>query len=154
MVPAPRKPLCLVSACLAGCPCRYDGTACVVPEIERLANAGLALAVCPEELGGLPTPRPPAEIRHGRVVNRNGQDVTAEFARGAEAALALAQRHNLGLAILKARSPSCGTGPVYNGTFSRTLTAGQGVTTAKLRLAGIKVYDENNFPLALAALGL
>lgn len=147
-----QKPLCLVSACLAGRSCRYDGTACVVPEIKSLVENGLAIAVCPEELGGLPTPRPPAEIRQGRVINRNGQDVTAEFERGAEAALALARHHNIDLAILKARSPSCGPGPVYDGTFSRALTVGEGVTAGKLRRAGLKIYSEEDNYTALGLL--
>lgn len=149
-----RKPVCLVSACLSGLPCRYDGTACPVPELKNLVEEGLALPVCPEELGGLPTPRPPAEIRQGRVINKAGQDVTAEFERGAKAVLELAGRHNIGLAILKARSPSCGIGPIYDGTFSRTLTPGAGVTAAKLRCVGIKVYDEHNCAPVLEALDL
>lgn len=138
------KPVCLVSACLAGRPCRYDGAACPVPELKRLVDAGLGVPVCPEELGGLPTPRPPAEIKHGRVINANGEDVTAEFERGAEIVLEIARRHDLSLAILKARSPSCGVGPIYDGAFSRTLTPGAGVTADKLRRNGIKVCSEEN----------
>lgn len=145
MTSACRKPVCLVSACLAGLPCRYDGTACPVPELKCLAENGLAVPVCPEELGGLPTPREPAEIRRSRVINAAGQDVSAEFERGAEAALALARHHNIGLAVLKARSPSCGIGPVYDGSFSRTLTPGAGVTATKLRLNGIHVCSEENY---------
>lgn len=153
MPTASRKPVCLVSACLAGRPCRYDGTACPVPELKRLAAAGLAVPVCPEELGGLPTPRPPAEIRQSRVINAAGEDVTTQFERGAEAVLELARRHNVGLAILKARSPSCGVGPVYDGAFSRTLTPGAGVAAGKLRRNGIKVCsEEDDYAAALACL--
>ena len=148
MSAASRKPVCLVSACLAGLPCRYDGTACPVLELMRLVEVGLAVPVCPEELGGLSTPRAPAEIRRDRVINAAGEDVTAEFERGAEAALALARRHNISLAILKARSPSCGVGPVYDGTFSHTLTQGFGVTAATLRSKGIEVCSEKDDYLA------
>ena len=136
----PREPFCLVSACLAGCPCRYDGTACVVPELKNLAETGLAIPVCPEELGGLPTPRPPAEIRQGRVITRaehpgqGGHDVTAQFAHGAAATLALAQANNVSLAILKERSPSCGSNLIYDGTFSRTVIPGQGLAAALRRI--------------------
>lgn len=138
-------PLYLVSACLAGRACRYDGTACPVPELKRLVDAGLAMAVCPEELGGLPTPRPPAEIRGNRVVTRDGRDVTAQFERGAEQTLTFARSRNLRRAILKDRSPSCGCGLIYDGTFSGSLTAGDGVAAAKLREAGIIVRGENDY---------
>ena len=140
-----RAPIYLISACLAGRACRYDGTACPVPELQRLAEAGLAIAVCPEELGGLSTPRPPAEISRGRVIDRNGRDVTAQFEQGAEAALNLAGAHNIRRAILKERSPSCGCGLIYDGTFSRRLTAGDGVTAAKLSQAGVIVRGESDY---------
>ena len=138
-------PLYLVSACLAGRACRYNGTACPVPELKRLVEAGLAIAVCPEELGGLPTPRPPAEIRQGRVIDRNGRDMTAQFEQGAEAVLTLALTRSIRRAILKERSPSCGCGLVYDGTFSRCLTAGDGITAAKLCRAGVIVRGESDY---------
>ena len=140
-----RKPVCLVSACLSGLPCRYDGTACAVPELKRLVEAGLAIAACPEELGGLTTPREPAEIRQGRVVTRQGRDVTAQFERGAEAALTIVLAQNIRRAILKERSPSCGCGLIYDGTFSRCLAAGDGITVAKLRRAGVIVCGESDY---------
>lgn len=143
--PDARAPLYLVSACLAGRACRYNGTACAVPELKRLVEAGLALAVCPEELGGLPTPRPPVEIRHGRAMDRHGRDVTAQFLQGAEAALVLARARNIRRAILKERSPSCGCGLIYDGTFSRRLTAGDGITVARLRRAGVIVRGESDY---------
>lgn len=150
--PPAKSPPCpliyLVSACLAGRACRYDGTACAVPELKRLVEAGLALAVCPEELGGLPTPRPPAEICRGRAIDCNGRDVTAQFEQGAEVVLTLARSHNIRRAILKERSPSCGCGLIYDGTFSRRLTAGDGVTAAKLRLSGIIVRGESDYAVA------
>ena len=145
MPTASRKPVCLVSACLAGRPCRYDGTACPVPELKCLIETGLAIAVCPEELGGLPTPRPPAEIRNGRVITRDARDVTAQFEQGAEVVLALARVRNIRRAILKERSPSCGRGLIYDGTFSRCLTAGDGITVTKLRKAGIMVRGESDY---------
>ena len=138
-------PIYLISACLAGRPCRYDGTACAVPELKRLVEAGLAIAACPEELGGLTTPREPAEIRQGRVVTRQGRDVTAQFERGAEAALTIVLAQNIRRAILKERSPSCGCGPIYDGTFSGKLVAGQGITAAKLGRAGLSVCGESNY---------
>ena len=138
-------PIYLISACLAGRPCRYDGTACAVPELKRLVEAGLAIAACPEELGGLTTPREPAEIRQGRVVTRQGRDVTAQFERGAEAALTIVLAQNIRRAILKERSPSCGCGPIYDGTFSGGLTTGQGITAAKLGRAGLSVCGESNY---------
>ena len=140
-------PIYLISACLAGRPCRYDGTACAVPELKRLVEAGLAIAACPEELGGLTTPREPAEIRQGRVVTRQGRDVTAQFERGAEAALTIVLAQNIRRAILKERSPSCGCGPIYDGTFSGGLTTGQGITAAKLGRAGILLRGENDYAL-------
>ena len=136
-------PIYLISACLAGRPCRYDGTACAVPELKRLVEAGLAIAACPEELGGLTTPREPAEIRQGRVVTRQGRDVTAQFERGAEAALTIVLAQNIRRAILKERSPSCGLGSIYDGTFSKTLVPGSGVTAALLTENGITVYGES-----------
>ena len=98
----------VVSACLAGEPCRYDGGCSPCPAVQRLIRAGQALPVCPETLGGLPTPRVPSEIRDGSVVAKDGTDVTDAFTRGAEEALRLAQENGCTAAILKARSPSCG----------------------------------------------
>ena len=141
----PHAPLYLVSACLVGHACRYDGAACAVPELSRLVEAGLALAVCPEELGGLSTPREPSEIRRGRVITRDGRDVTEQFEQGAEVVLNLARTRNIRRAILKERSPSCGCGLVYDGTFSRCLVAGDGVAAAKLRRAGVIVRGESNY---------
>ena len=119
----------LVSACLLGIPCRYDGAGKADPAIEKLRQGGHTLIpVCPEILGGLPTPRPPAErLPDGRVVTREGKDVTAEYRSGAEQALALARKQGCVLAVLKERSPSCGRGRIYDGTFSRTLIPGSGV---------------------------
>ena len=134
----------LVSACLLGCPCRYDGQSKKHPEVEALRARGHELIpVCPEVLGGLPTPRPPAECqKDGRVVNREGTDVTAQYRRGAELALKTAREQGCELAILKERSPSCGSGEIYDGTFSGKLVPGDGVTVQLLHQAGIKVLGE------------
>lgn len=135
----------LVSACLLGAPCRYDGTGKLEPALEQLRVQGHTLVpVCPEVLGGLPTPRPPAERQSdGRVVTRESVDVTAEYRSGAERALELARAHACTLAVLKERSPSCGHGQIYDGTFSHTLIPGSGVAAQLLEAQGIAVYGES-----------
>lgn len=133
----------LVSACLLGVCCRYDGGGKPDGRVLALQKRHTLIPVCPEQLGGLPTPRPPAEIRGGRVVNREGQDVTACYKRGAQEALRLARLYGCTHAVLKARSPACGSGGVYDGTFSKTLAPGQGVTAAALMRHGICVTDED-----------
>lgn len=133
----------LISACLLGCACRYDGKSKPHPLAVELARRGLAVPVCPEQLGGLPTPRKPSERQGGRVVMADGRDVTAEYRRGAEEALHLARLYGCTAAVLKERSPSCGKGRVYDGTFTGTLTAGDGVTAELLTAGGIKVYGES-----------
>ena len=144
----------LVSACLLGAPCRYDGTGKLEPALERLRAQGHTLVpVCPEVLGRLPTPRPPAERQpDGRVVTREGADVTAEYRAGAERALELARAHGCTLAVLKERSPSCGRGQIYDGTFSRTLIPGSGVTAQLLEEHGISGYGESQLSSLLQAL--
>ena len=134
----------LVSRCLLGVPCRYDGKSKENKAVASLEAAGHQLiTVCPESDGGLKTPRPPAEIqRDGRVVNRLGTDVTEEYVRGAELAVKTALEYGCTAAVLKARSPSCGNSEVYDGSFSGKLIPGQGVAAQKLREAGIKVFDE------------
>ncbi len=133
----------LISACLLGCACRYDGKSKPHPLAVELARRGLAVPVCPEQLGGLPTPRKPSERQGGRVVMADGRDVTAEYRRGAEEALHLARLYGCTAAVLKERSPSCGKGQIYDGTFTGTLTAGEGVTAELLTAGGIKVYGES-----------
>lgn len=129
----------IVSACLAGFPCRYDGKSRLCAEVVELVKAGKAIPVCPEQLGGLPTPRPPCEILSGQVVDRNGTDRTECFQKGAQAVLALAQTYGAMQALLQNRSPSCGTGWIYDGTFSKTLIAGDGITARLLQENGIQV---------------
>ncbi len=135
----------LISKCLAGFNCRYDGGNNLVPEIRQLLEDGLAVTACPEQLGGLPTPRIPSERVVSRVVNREGKDVTAEFAAGAEAALRAARENGCRTAILKSRSPSCGKGCIYNGQFTGELVPGNGVTADLLLQHGIEVLTEEEY---------
>jgi uncharacterized protein YbbK (DUF523 family) len=144
--------LYLVSACLLGLPCAYDGRDRLVDGLLALAACGQVVPICPEVAGGLPIPRPPAEIVGGnggdvldgraRVVMVAGDDVTAAFLRGAERALAVARQHGIVTAILRQRSPSCGSTCIYDGTHSGTLIPGQGVAAALLRRHGVEVFAE------------
>lgn len=134
----------LVSACLLGVNCRYRGDACPGTDVKRLAERFGLIPVCPEQLGGLPTPRPPAELHGGRVVTANGGDVTEAFQKGAQEALRLAELFGCRYAVLKSRSPSCGAGCVYDGTFSGSLTKGDGVTAGLLKEAGLVLLNEDN----------
>jgi uncharacterized protein YbbK (DUF523 family) len=144
--------LLLVSACLVGIPCQYHGGSCPNDQLQALAMQGHILPLCPEVVGGLPIPRPPAEIQGGdgndvlegraKVVNIEGKDVTAEFLAGAQKALLVAHRWGIKVAILKARSPSCGVGQIYDGSFSGRLVEGDGVTAALLKREGIIVISE------------
>ena len=140
----------LISACLLGAPCRYDGAAKTQPWAAALAERHELVPVCPEQLGGLPTPRVPSERRGARVVSRDGGDVTARFRRGAEAAAALCRLLGCQAAVLKERSPSCGCGEIYDGTFSGTLTPGNGTAAELLLAAGIPVYGESRAAELLA----
>lgn len=133
----------LVSACLLGCRCRYDGASKSHPAVEALAARYELVPVCPEQLGGLSTPRPPAERQGDRVVTESGTDVTEQYRRGAAEAARLCALLGCQAAVLKERSPSCGKGQVYDGTFSRTLTDGDGVTAAVLAEMGVPVYGES-----------
>ena len=133
----------LISACLLGVPCRYDGQSKEHPAVQALLKNHQLIPLCPEQLGGLPTPRPASERQGERVVNNQGRDVTAEYQRGAEEALRLAQLLGCDCAVLKERSPSCGSGEIYDGTFSGTLISGDGLTAQALKAAGIPVYGES-----------
>ena len=136
----------LVSACLLGVNCRYNGIEQPNKEvIDLLKRQDIHLIpVCPEQLGGLPTPRMPAEISEdGKVLTKDGRDVTKEYRCGAEEALQLAELYDCKAAILKERSPSCGYGEVYDGTFSGKLIRGNGVTASLLAEHGIKVFGES-----------
>lgn len=151
----------LVSACLMGEPVRYDGRCLndLPPWPAAWRKGECLLPFCPEAAGGLSVPRPPAEIvggtgkdvldGGGTVVDRDGRDLTAHFLDGARAALKMARGHGVSLAILKQRSPSCGSVSVYDGRFSGILRPGQGVTAALLTRHGITVFDETQLAPAL-----
>ncbi len=134
----------LVSGCLLGICCRYDGNSKCNERVLRLSEKHELIPVCPEQLGGLPTPRPPAEIRKGRVINRLGQDVTAQYEKGAAETLRLYELLHCDCALLKARSPSCGAEAVYDGSFSGTVIRGQGVTAKLLSQNQITVLSEES----------
>lgn len=133
----------MVSQCLLGVRCRYDGACAAKQEVCDAACANGWIPVCPEILGGLQTPRRPAERRGDCVVDCDGGDVTQAFRRGAEETLRLAKLYDVKYALLKERSPSCGAGMIYDGTFSGGKTAGAGVTAEMLQAAGIEVFGES-----------
>jgi len=153
----------LISSCLLGEPVRYDGTPRGLdqPLLRQWHAEGRLIGICPEMAGGLPCPRPAAEIQGGqgaavwrgtaRVLTRDGGDVSAAFMAGAQQALSLCQRLGIRFALLKARSPSCGGQHNYDGSFSGTLVTGSGVTAALLRQQGIRCFDEQQLA-QLAAL--
>lgn len=135
----------LVSACLLGLCCRYDGKEKADGRVLELLKRDdiLLIPVCPEQLGGMKTPRLPSERRGEAVVNRSGEDVTEYYRKGAVQALKLAELYGCKAAILKERSPSCGKGQIYDGTFSGTLTEGDGVTAELLKSHGIQIFGES-----------
>lgn len=136
----------LVSACLLGARCRYDGKSAANPAVLALAARHTLIPVCPEQLGGLSTPRAPAERCAGRVKTCGGADVTDAYALGASEALRLCRLLGCEAAVLKARSPSCGMGVIYDGTFTGTRVLGDGMTAEALLAAGIPVYTEETLP--------
>ena len=136
----------LVSACLLGLRCRYNAEPVANERVLALAKTHMLIPVCPEQLGGLSTPRPPAERLGERVVSNDGTDVTSAFFRGAEEALLLARTLGCKTAILKARSPSCGHGRIYDGSFTGKLIPGSGVTAELLAKNGIRVFTEDELP--------
>ena len=133
----------IVSKCLIGCSCRYDGKSVPNPSVIALGDRYALIPVCPEELGGLQTPRVPAEISKGRVIRKDGVDVTEEYERGALASLEIALEQGCKVAILKSKSPSCGKSTVYDGSFSGRLISGIGVTAKLFKDNGIQIFDEN-----------
>lgn len=133
----------LVSACLLGMNCRYDGGNNWNDGLELLKKEHHLVPVCPEVFGGLPTPREPAEIRQGKVYDRQGQEVTLYFVKGAQETLKLARFFGCRAAILKERSPSCGSEVVYDGSFSGKKVRGDGITAALLKNHGIRVTGES-----------
>ena len=140
----------LISACLAGINCKYSGGNNLNPELRDLVNSGKAVPVCPEQLGGLITPRTPAEIikdseENIKVITKTGTDVTKEFILGAERALAIAKALNIKTAVLQSRSPSCGCGYIYDGTFTKHLIVGNGITAELFIKNGIKVFSDETY---------
>lgn len=145
------KTAILVSACLLGFRCRYDGSATPAESVAALADRFELIPVCPEVLAGLPTPRLPAERLGTRVVRSDGADISALFALGAEKTLRIASERGVAAAILKSRSPSCGYGKIYDGSFRGVLIDGNGVTAETLIRAGIPIYCETDDFSALNA---
>jgi len=144
----------LISACLAGVPCTHAAEAKTRAWALELVASGRAVTVCPEVAGGLPIPRPEAEIQGGqggdvldgsaRIVSVEGADVSEQYRRGAEVARNAAARAGAALAILKARSPSCGCGTIHDGSFSGRLIEGDGVAAAALKRAGLDVISDED----------
>lgn len=139
----------LVSACLLGIGCRYDGKHKANSEVLKLGEKYNLIPVCPEIYGGLPTPRVPSERIGDKVMMKNGNDVTENYQRGAREALELCRIYNIKTAVLKERSPSCGKGEIYDGTFSGTLTERDGVTSELLGANGIRVLGESEINILL-----
>jgi len=144
----------LISACLCGINCAWNGKSKISPKILELVKSGEFIPVCPEQLGGLSTPRIPQEIQGGsgedvlagkcKVINKEGKDVTAQFVRGAEETLKIAKLTGAKKFIAKSKSPSCGCGKIYDGTFSGRIIKGDGETTKLLKKNGIKVISEED----------
>ena len=132
----------LVSACLFGNNCRYKGDNCLSEKLLALGKDNVLIPVCPEQLGGLSTPRRPAERVGDKIISDKGVDVTGEYTRGAELAVMIAKANNADYCVLKANSPSCGSGKIYDGTFSGVLTEGSGVFASMLAAQGIEVITE------------
>ena len=133
----------LVSSCLLGSQCRYKGDGCRCEKVLALAENHILIPVCPEQMGGLATPRDPSERVNDRVMSCKGRDVTEQFRKGAENALFLAQLNHVDFAVFKANSPSCGKGIIYDGTFTGGKKEGNGITTDLLLEHGIPVFTED-----------
>lgn len=129
----------LVSACLLGLNCRFDGKNNYTKEIDEFLKDYSVIPICPEIMGGLPTPRIGAERVADRVITADGRDVTEQYRKGAEEVLFLAKKYNVKKALLKLRSPSCGSDKIYDGTFTNTVTKGNGVTAELLKNNGIEI---------------
>ncbi|KPJ57182.1 purine nucleoside phosphorylase [Parcubacteria bacterium DG_74_2] len=134
----------LCSTCLLGINCRYDGKSKPNKKVLKLAKKEVLIPVCPEQFGGLPTPRESAEQKGKRVITKSGKDVTRYFKKGAREVLKIVKLFKVKEAILKQRSPSCGSGKIYDGTFSGKIIKGDGVTTALLKKNKIKVISEED----------
>ncbi len=138
-----RKPKILISSCLLGLPARYNGERQAHPMIEALEEKYELIAVCPETLGGLEIPRPPAELIRRRVVDREGRDVTYEYETGAQRVLDIAKGLSIRTALLKERSPSCGHSWIHDGTFTGGMVEGDGICARLLMENGIRIFGES-----------
>ena len=136
----------IVSGCLLGCDCRYKGDNCKCEELLELAENHTLIPVCPEQLGGLSTPRHPAEIVGDKVISNHGKDVTYEYTKGAEMALYIAKTNKADAVVFKANSPSCGKGIIYDGTFTGNKTEGNGIAAKLFLDNGFSVFTENEIP--------
>ena len=141
----------LISACLLGFECKYCGGSNKLPErqLAALGECFRLIPACPETAGGLPTPRDPSERLGDKVVSNQGRDVTAQYQKGAETALWLARRYDCKAALLKEKSPSCGSGQIYDGSFTGTLIPGDGVAAQMLKEEGLIVFGESDTELLL-----
>ena len=139
------KPRVLMSACLLGVNCRYSGDGKLLQGVERLMEVAEIIPVCPEILGGLTTPRVPAERVGDKVIAKDGTDVTMQYHRGARESLRLAELFSAKYALMKERSPSCGYGVIYDGSFSGKFRPGNGTASELLSENGIKIYGESRF---------
>jgi len=135
----------LISACLMGEPCRFDGQGKLQADLLQRLEDRILIPVCPEVEGGLPIPRPPAEIVGTSVIRQNGDDVTTEFEAGSQKCTETALINDVSFAILKSRSPACGCGQVYDGTFSKTLVEGDGIFTQSLKNAGFDCISDEQY---------
>ena len=135
----------LISACFLGKNCKYSGGNNALPPelLARLREKYQLVPVCPETAGGLPIPREPSERLGSSIIGKSGRDVTAEFDKGAETALTLARRFGCKAALMKERSPSCGSGTIYDGSFTGKDVPGDGVASERLRAAGVRLYGES-----------
>ena len=133
----------LVSACLLGEPCRYDGNSKPCELVIALKDTYNLIPICPEVMGGLPTPRTPSEICGKQVLMKDGRDVTENYNCGARKALAIARENACAVAILKEKSPSCGSGLIHNGLFDGGLVEGDGITAKLFKQEGIRVLGES-----------
>lgn len=133
----------LISMCLCGINCRYDGKSTLLESLSNVDKLVNIIPICPEIIGGLPTPRAPVEIINGKAINNLGEDKTANFEKGANEVIKLVKQFNVKYAVLKENSPSCGVNYIYDGTFTGSKISGSGITTNLLKELGVNVYSEN-----------
>ena len=143
------RPCMLISACLLGVECRYDGGSQSIDRLDSLMERYRLIPICPEQMGGLATPRTPSERCGGRIVARDGRDVSEAFLRGADQACHIARLFGARLALLKARSPSCGFGEIYDGSFTGRRIPGNGITADALANMGVSIFTEENIDALL-----